>query len=106
MSSDYLRCPCCKRTDFKTQRGLNQHLRQSVYCANSAKAAFGDETGYHTAHEHLPMLDLLATHKRKYSEVAAYVDQLTSEDQLARKQIAAQNASVALQLGNYARFQI
>ena len=35
MSAIKLVCPFCTRSDFKSQRGLNQHIQQSKECFNA-----------------------------------------------------------------------
>ncbi len=34
-------CPYCKRDNFKTQRGLNQHVNASTYCRDQRQAQIG-----------------------------------------------------------------
>ena len=44
-------CLYCRKTSFKTQRGLDQHLARSVYCKGQQEVEDGDVTGYYTAEE-------------------------------------------------------
>ena len=64
MASDYLKCQYCGRCDFQSLRGLTQHRQKTKYCYLQHQALFGDDSGYHTAHEYTETVNVVMTHGR------------------------------------------
>ena len=44
-------CVYCGKSNFQTQRGLDQHLQRAAYCRRQHSREEGDEIGYYTAEE-------------------------------------------------------
>ena len=53
MSFTFYQCPCCKRSNFKSQTGLTQHQERNLSCCNAAKRHLGKAHGQRNAAAHL-----------------------------------------------------
>ena len=54
MATSCLQCPCCKRQNFKTMRGLTQHQTQNQRCKELALRKLGTPKSRTVPHASLP----------------------------------------------------
>ena len=98
MATSHLQCPCCKRQNFKTMRGLTQHQTQNQRCKELALRKLGMPKPRAVPHASLPCSTLCRIGLVGVSPQNTCTGS-TSIDTTVRKQTAIETQNINIQEG-------